>query len=148
VGKSAARLTVDAGAAATRRELGPLAWLVLEELALHAGQDGEAGILTSAVGVRDLAGALGISKDTAARGVARLIGKRLVRREIERDRGGRFGSSRYVLALPTGLRRLELERIDDPPSPTRARRPRPRQRGTGKPPAGPTSQLSLIDGDG
>jgi DNA-binding MarR family transcriptional regulator len=90
VGKSAARLTVDAEPAGTRRELGPLAWLVLEELALRGAQESEAGILTSAAGVRELAAALGISKDTAARGVARLIAKRLVRREIARDSAGRF----------------------------------------------------------
>jgi hypothetical protein len=52
VGKSAERLTVDAEPAGTRRELGPLAWLVLEELALRDAQQSEAGVLTSAAGVR------------------------------------------------------------------------------------------------
>jgi hypothetical protein len=125
-----------------------LAWFVLEELALRAGAEGGAGVLSAPAGVRDLAAALGISKDTAARGVARLIDKGVVRREIERDRAGRFGPSRYVLELPTGLRRGEREPIDEPPSPERSRPSPPRRRATGKPPARPVSQLSLIDGHG
>lgn len=146
--KSAARLTLDAEVAATRRELGPLAWFVLEELALRASPEGEAGVLSAPAGVRDLAAALGISKDTAARGVARLIEKRVVRREVERDRAGRFGSSRYVLALPTGLRCEKRGPADESPSRPRSRPSRVRRRVAAKPPARPTSQLSLIDGHG
>ena len=138
---------MDAEVAATRRELGPLAWFVLEELALRA-LPGEAGVLSAPAGVRDLAAALSVSKDTAARGVARLIDKHIVRREIQRDRAGRFGSSRYVLDLPTGLRREEREPIDEPRSPERSRPSPPRRRATGKLPGRPVSQLSLIDGHG
>ena len=125
-----------------------MAWFVLEELALRAGAEGGAGVLSAPAGVRDLAAALGISKDTAARGVARLIDKRIVRREIERDRAGRFGSSRYILQLPTGLRRGEREPIDEPRLPERSRTSPPRRRVTGKPSARSASQLSLIDGHG
>ena len=148
MGQSASRLIVDAEIAAPRRELGPLAWFVLEELALRADPESEAGVVSAPAGVRDLAAALGISKDTAARGVAGLIDKGVVRREIERDRAGRFGSSRYVLELPTGLRRGEREPIDEPRSPEQSRPSPPRRRLTGKPSARSASQLSLIDGHG
>jgi DNA-binding MarR family transcriptional regulator len=82
--------------------LGPLAWIVLEELVLCA-DEGEDGELRSALGVRELASALRISKDTAARAVRRLVEARLVRRIISRSAAGRFASCHYVLRLPRGL---------------------------------------------
>ena len=59
-------VSVGPDAGPIRRDLGPLAWIVLEELVLRA-DEGEDGELRSALGVRELARALGISKDTAAR---------------------------------------------------------------------------------
>ena len=95
-------LSVGHDAAPIRRDLGPLAWIVLEELALCA-DEGEHGELRSALGVRELASALRISKDTAARAVSRLIEVRLVRRITTRTAAGRFASCHYVLRLPRGL---------------------------------------------
>jgi hypothetical protein len=50
-----------------RRQLGPLGWTVLQHLALssHFSDRG----WTVGVGVRDIATGLGVTKDTAARGV-------------------------------------------------------------------------------
>ena len=95
-------MSVGHDAAPIRRDLGPLAWIVLEELVLcaEAGEDGE---LRSALGVRELAGALRISKDTAARAVSRLVEARLVRRITSRSAAGRFASCHSVLCLPRGL---------------------------------------------
>src|SRR5437870_2222676 len=70
---------------------------------LCADRDAGTGALGSAVGIRDLAATLGISKDAAARGLGRLIQAGLVRRKAGRDDGGRFGRRWYVLSLPVGL---------------------------------------------
>ncbi|HEV3355033.1 MAG TPA: hypothetical protein VG076_19035, partial [Acidimicrobiales bacterium] len=96
-------VSVGHDAAAIRRDLGPLAWIVLEELVLCA--DEEDGELRSALGVRELASALRISKDTAARALRRLVEARLVRRITSRSAAGRFASCHYVLRLPRGLSR-------------------------------------------
>jgi DNA-binding MarR family transcriptional regulator len=95
-------VSVGHDAAPIRRDLGPLAWIVLEELVLCA-DEGEDGELRSALGVRELASALGISKDTAARALRRLIEARLARRITSRSAEGRFASCHYVLRLPRGL---------------------------------------------
>jgi DNA-binding transcriptional MocR family regulator len=97
-------LSVGHDAAPIKRDLGPLAWIVLEELAL-AADEGEDGELRSALGVRELAAALGISKDTAARAVSRLVEARLVCRITSRTAAGRFASCHYALWLPRGLSR-------------------------------------------
>lgn len=103
----AARLCVVASEAAPlRRELGPLAWFIFEELVLAADRDPTTGELRAAIGVRDLAASLGMSKDTAARGVTCLIAAGVVRRVVSRSQAGRFGSCRYVLSLPAGLARV------------------------------------------
>ena len=86
----------------TRRALGPLAWAVLEELALSA--DAGHGASTARLGVRDLAARLGLSKDTAARGLGRLLAAGIVVRVVERDgASGRFGTARYDITLPDGI---------------------------------------------
>lgn len=96
-------MVVGSKAAPLRRELGPLAWFVLEELVLAADEDPGTGELRSGVGVRDLAASLGMSKDTVARGLHGLIAAGLVCRAVHRANTGRFGSSRYVLSLPPGV---------------------------------------------
>jgi len=95
-------VSIGHDAAPIRRDLGPLAWIVLEELVLCA-DEGEDGELRSTLGVRELASALRISKDTAARAVGRLVEARLVRRITSRSAAGRFASCHYVLRLPQGL---------------------------------------------
>jgi hypothetical protein len=96
------RLIVGPTSTRTRRALGPLAWAVLEELALSA--DAGHGARTSRLGVRDLASVMGLSKDTAARGLGRLLAAGLVVRVLERDAvSGRFGAARYDINLPEGI---------------------------------------------
>jgi hypothetical protein len=73
-------LTLDARCRTLRRRLGPVAWIVLEDLALDAEMsvDGE---MVAATTVRRLATNVGLNKDTAARAVARLIAAGLLRRD-------------------------------------------------------------------
>ena len=115
-----------------------------------------------ATSVRELAGRLGLSKDTVAAALRRLAGWGVVGREDERDRGsGRFGHSRYVVDLTaTGMRLAKPGAVGSPrasdtalaasdhqptsagaDSATRTRRP-PRARV-----ASAGAQLSLLDPD-
>ena len=89
------RLTVLPAASVIRRALAPSAWLVIEELARAAGDDGVA-----TANVRQLAADLGMSKDTAARALQRLIAAGLVERTENRDTGtGQFGTVAYRVDL-------------------------------------------------
>ncbi len=80
-----------------RRRLGPTAWTVLEELLLDAAH-GESMVVETHV--RRIAEGVGISKDTAALALRRLIAQRVVTRRSGRDpASGCFGRSVYVLHL-------------------------------------------------
>jgi hypothetical protein len=83
-----------------RRKLGALAWAALEHLALSARQDEQGW--AAPVGVRDIATATGVTKDTAARAVAALATAGLVTRSLveTHDRRRRPG---YRLHLPAGI---------------------------------------------
>jgi hypothetical protein len=84
-----------------RRRLGPLAWMVLQHLALNCCCM-EGGGWAAAVGVREIASGVGVTKDTAARGVSTLLSAGLVTRElIDLDAKRRPG---YQLHLPAGMR--------------------------------------------
>lgn len=84
-------LVVGPAAAGWRRALTPSAWLVLEELAIGASED---GVLST--NVRQLGVTLGLSKDTVARALRVLIRAGLVERVDERDASsGRFGAVVY-----------------------------------------------------
>jgi DNA-binding MarR family transcriptional regulator len=93
-------LFVSQESQALRRRLGPLAWLALETLALAA--ETRSGGWVAPCGVRGLAEDLGISKDTAARAVAKLLTAGLVTRErlASSDPARRSG---YRLHLPVGM---------------------------------------------
>jgi len=88
-----------------RSKVGPVAWVVLEEL-VTCGEDRPRSVEASTT-VRELGDAVGLSKDTVASGLRRLMGEGLVTREDQRDRAsGCFGNSVYRVALPeTGLRK-------------------------------------------
>jgi len=101
-GSGTTTLVIDWRAAAVRRSVGALAWSILEEVGLAAAVDGD-GALAAAVDARSLALYLGIGKDTAARGLSRLVDAGILRRAVNREPSGRFGRSRYVLAMPAGL---------------------------------------------
>ena len=64
------RLVIGPRAARLRLELGPTAWVVLEELL--ARSVGPLGDCRASASVRSLATELGLSKDTVARAVVRL----------------------------------------------------------------------------
>ncbi len=90
-------LVVTPDCRAVRATVGPVAWVVLEELALTATRGRS---LETATTVRDLAAAVGLSKDTVASGLRRLMKHGLVTRLAQRDRhSGCFGSSVYRLHL-------------------------------------------------
>jgi hypothetical protein len=85
---------------ALRRQLGAVAWAVLEDLALvaHRGPTDWA----AAVGVREVAKGIGINKDTAARAVGTLRAAGLVAlTRVESPNG--VSRSGYRLNLPEGI---------------------------------------------
>jgi DNA-binding transcriptional ArsR family regulator len=148
-------LVVTPAAAPWRRALTPSVWLVLEELAVGAPED---GVLST--NVRQLGVALGLSKDTVARALRVLIRVRLVERVDERDTcSGRFGAAVYrVDRAAAGLTvtdprpavsavaGLELDRAvpnESRPLATTSRSPRS-TRPTGS--ASSIEQLDLFDG--
>jgi DNA-binding MarR family transcriptional regulator len=87
--------------AGLRRATGPTAWFVLSDLVSRVDRrdihQGRAAVSTN---VRTIAAATGISKDTVARALQRLIALGVVERVEDRDgRSGRFASSVYVIAI-------------------------------------------------
>ena len=91
-----------------RRELGPTAWVVLEEL-VAASRPGDGGQLVSVVTARALAAELGIGREASVAALGRLRHHGLITFETERQTStGRFGAGRYVVsafaaALVSGL---------------------------------------------
>ncbi|MFN0090198.1 MAG: MarR family transcriptional regulator [Acidimicrobiales bacterium] len=83
---------------ATRRRLGPVAWAVLEVLVTAADLIEGGGVLAE-INVRALASELGLSKDTVASALKRLIDGGFVRRE-----SARFIRSQYLIDGRCGLR--------------------------------------------
>lgn len=87
---------LDDASRALRRSIGPVAWAVLEDLAADA-QESDAGWVV-ATNVRRIAADVGISKDTAARALRRLITAELVTRAPSgRGERGEFATVSYQL---------------------------------------------------
>ncbi len=125
VGRDRVVLEVGVESDLARRELGPVAWSVLETLAL-AGEDCDGGWVTT-TNARDLAGRLGIGKDRAASALSVLRRAGLVAPRLSRDAAtSRFAASSYEVLVPVS------RDGDTPPQPvapspsseTRARRRR------------------------
>lgn len=94
-GTSATRtITVLPASRATSREVGSLAWVVLEELALRAESQAEGLVVETSV--RDLAATLTAGKDTIAAALGRLVDLGLVHHRIRR-RAGRYAGSAYLI---------------------------------------------------
>jgi DNA-binding transcriptional ArsR family regulator len=90
-------LVIGAPARELRRTLGLTAWAALEELLLDATLQAR-GDLSTQASARVLAGRLGVSKDTAARALRRLVSAGLVLRQDHRDATrGVFARSVYVI---------------------------------------------------
>jgi DNA-binding transcriptional ArsR family regulator len=85
-----------------RQRLGPIAWAVLEDVALDAEPDDD-GRLSAATSARHIAGHLGLQPGTVARALQRLRSAGLVTLEREHGAGGRFGLSVYRLAAIPGI---------------------------------------------
>lgn len=92
------RVCVGVQAAAVRR-VGPTSWAVLEVLA-SAGDEADDVELVAMTSVRRIADELGLSKDTVAAALSRLIDAGIVRRESVR-----FAPGRYLIVAEVGLRR-------------------------------------------
>ena len=89
-----------AGSRELRRELGPVAWAALADVIEDAAPDG-AGRVVAVTSARRLAANLGVSKDTAARALGRLIGAGLLERvAVGRVGRGRFGTASYLVCVP------------------------------------------------
>lgn len=133
-----AALTLDRSAFDSIRSLGTTAWVVLELLALEAIVDD--GALVARTSARTIAGAVSVSKDTAAGALRRLADAGLIERQQQPRTGGRFSAGGYVLHLPAGL--ATAPRPTAPPTPPGGR-PRSRRR----PPTRPErhDQLTLLD---
>jgi hypothetical protein len=91
---------VSQESAAARRDLGALAWAVLETLAL-AGTFDEDGRWITLTNARDLGRRLGVGKDRAAAALLTLRQAGLVVSHIGRTAGSaRFAPSRYEVRVP------------------------------------------------
>ncbi len=87
-----------------RQRLGPLGWTALQHLALSSHRTDQGWAV--AVGVRDIAVGLGVTKDTAARAVSHLVRAGLVARGRVEGPGGRRRSG-YLLNLPAPIQLVE-----------------------------------------
>jgi DNA-binding transcriptional ArsR family regulator len=110
-------LVVSAASGSLRQAAGPVAWSALELVALSARLDAT-GALVVTVGVRELAGRLGVGRDAAANALTRLRELGLVSAAQQRAGGGRFDGTLYTIRLPV---------LPEPSRGTRARSPSPRR---------------------
>jgi hypothetical protein len=127
-------VVLSAASRLLRRQLRPLVWVTLEEVALDAvAEDGRFVARTSA---RQVADRLGVDPGTAAGALRVLRRKGLLLLEREHGPAGRFGLSVYVLGTVAGLTVLS-PRVADPcvavPSPADADGPRPAGPGVPEP---------------
>lgn len=95
-------LVVAASCRHLKRRLGPMAWAVLEDVALDAAAD-EAGLLVATTSSRAVAENLGLTPGTAARALGRLRSLGLVSFTRHDGPAGRFGLAAYVPAAVPGL---------------------------------------------
>jgi len=135
-------LVLDTGSRTARRCFGPLAWAVLEDIALGCDPGGD----TAVTSIRAVADHLGVSKDTALRafGVLRRLGA-IEAVPPSRSLTGRFGPAAYRVHLPSGVR-LDHGPASPETSPDpRTRRPESGHRGRRSDPAGPRGAPTLFD---
>ena len=100
IGPSVA-VVVSSAARRIRKELRPMAWTVLEEVALDAVV--EDGRLVSRTSARRVADQLGVDPTTAASSLRVLRQRGFLALERQSGPAGRFGLSIYVLMSPFGL---------------------------------------------
>jgi hypothetical protein len=124
-----ARLELGPASVDARRELGVVAWSVLEVLALGGGLDAS-GRWIAHSNVRAVGQRLAIGKDRAAAALVKLREAGLVAARVGRDHGSRFAPSQYEVRLPvlhnrdTASPPPSVEHDDHTRASTRARRTR------------------------
>lgn len=105
IGDDAASISVavvlSAECRALRRELRPLIWMILEEVALHSVIEG--GRLIARTSARQVAEHLGIDPGTAATALRALRERDMVGLQREKGPAGRFALSVYELRPIAGL---------------------------------------------
>lgn len=117
------RVVLDAGSIDLRRELGPTAWVVFEELLLVSS--GPVDACQASVSVRVLAGRLGLAKDTVARALGRLRRAGLVTATQTRTASGVFTTGTYRVSVPVSI---AFDDCSLPASPASARAGRSQSR--------------------
>ncbi|MBY5161486.1 hypothetical protein [Salsipaludibacter albus] len=91
---------------AVKRAVGPIAWAILEDIALDARLD-DAGRLVAETNVRRLADNLGLANNTVTKHLGRLRDHGFVLHEEHREAGsGMYAASRYVLDPSACLERF------------------------------------------
>jgi len=94
-------VVVSAASRALRRQLRPLVWVTLEEVALDAVA--EDGRLVARISARMVAERLGVDPGTAASALRALRQRGILALKREHGPAGRFGLSVYVLGPVAGL---------------------------------------------
>lgn len=95
------RIVLATDSAEWRRQLGPTAWVVFEELILASTETGDGCV--ASVSIRALAYRLGLAKDTVARALGRLRRAGLVTARQARTDTGEFTTGSYVLTIPASI---------------------------------------------
>lgn len=123
-------LVLGPAASELRRRLGSTAWCALEVLTAAARAPDDPRDVVAEMTVRDVAGELGVARNTAQRALSALRAAGLVASTQRRARGGRFAAGAYVLHIPPHvLTWLRSEAISSSTTPksrmsSRARAPR------------------------
>jgi hypothetical protein len=117
-------VVVSTASRTLRRQLRPLVWVALEEVALAAAAEG--GRLVARTSARQVAEQLGLDAGTAAAALRVLRQRGLLVLEREKGPTGRFGLSVYVLGSVAGLTVLSPRAAD----------PHMDEQGGGRPPVG------------
>jgi len=130
------RLIVGESAAVVRRRLGATSWVALEEMMSRDTMTRtDAPVVAS---VRDVADALGVSKNAAHRAIRRLIDAGLVTPVQSRSTDGRFLAGAYRLTVPDDVLHLDTHRV------TTARTTHQRSTHSRRHHTDDTTQLSLL----
>ena len=95
------RLVIGPRSAGLRRELGPTAWVVFEQLLVRS--TGPVVDCRAEVSVRLVAAELGLSKDTVARALGRLRRVGLVTPSQSRSTSGVFAGGCYEINVPNSI---------------------------------------------
>jgi DNA-binding MarR family transcriptional regulator len=97
-------LVIGSDSLVWQQRLTPRAWTTLQHLALRSRRTQQGW--AAAVGVRDVAAGIGVTKDTAARAISALVTAGLVTRQpVEKTGGSR--RSGYLLHLPRAMRLID-----------------------------------------